>query len=145
MTNPAKDAVAKAVNVFHRSLVHLSGGRVGGDVMGMPVVELTTTGRKSGQKRTVMLTTPVEKGDTVVLVASYGGDEKHPSWYTNLLADPDVSVRLRGGPARAMRARTASVEERAELWPQVTSRYKGYAQYQTRTDREIPLVIVEPA
>jgi deazaflavin-dependent oxidoreductase (nitroreductase family) len=138
-----KDLVAKGVNDLHRGVLHLSGGRFGSDVMGMPVVELTTTGRTSGQRRTTMLTTPVELGESVVLVASYGGDDRHPNWYRNLQANPDVEITLRG-THRPMRARTATTEERAELWPRVTSRYGGYAQYQTRTTREIPLVILDP-
>ena len=142
--NP-KDELGKAVNVLHRNLVRLSGGKVAGSIMGMPVVELTTTGRKSGQKRTSMLTSPVQDGDTVVLVASWGGDDRHPQWYLNLQADPDVEIRFRGGDVQRMRARTATAEERAELWPRITKRYGGYAQYQKNTEREIPVVLLEPA
>jgi len=140
----AKDAVAKVISGFHRTLYKASGGKLGGNIFSMPVVMLTTTGRKSGQPRTTMLTTPVEDGDKVVLVASYGGDDRNPTWFLNLRDNPKVEITLRG-QTRSMVARVATEAEKAELWPRVTARYKGYAQYQTRTDRDIPLVILEPA
>ncbi|HEX7133115.1 MAG TPA: nitroreductase/quinone reductase family protein, partial [Iamia sp.] len=79
----------------------------------------------------------------VVLVASKGGDDRDPLWYGNLVAQPDVEVTI-AGTTTPMRARTATAEERAELWPRITTAYKGYAGYQKRTDREIPVVICEP-
>lgn len=138
------DLIFKAANVIHRTVLSLSGGRLGGDVLKMPVLELTTTGAKSGQKRTAMLTTPVQEGDTIVIVASRGGDPQHPGWFHNLKTNPEVEVSLRGGPKRPMRARVADADERARLWPLVTKRYRGYEQYQQRTTREIPLVLLEP-
>jgi deazaflavin-dependent oxidoreductase (nitroreductase family) len=111
----------------------------------MPVVELTTTGRKSGQPRTVMLTSPAEEGDAIVIVASRGGDDQHPAWFLNLRDHPDVEVAYAGKPKQPMRARVATPDERAALWPRVTAKYKGYANYQTKTDREIPLVLLESA
>ncbi len=138
------DLVFKAANVIHRTLLSLSGGRLGGDVMNMPVLELTTTGARSGQKRTAMLTTPVQEGDTIVIVASRGGDPHHPAWFHNLKRNPDVEVSMRGGPKRPMRARVADADERTRLWPLVTKRYGGYEQYQQRATREIPLVLLEP-
>jgi deazaflavin-dependent oxidoreductase (nitroreductase family) len=139
-----KDNIAKAVNALHRTMFSLSGGVVGGRVAGMPVVMLTTTGRRSGKKRTTMLTSPVADDSRVVLVASYGGDPRHPTWFLNLRDNPDVEIMMKGrrGP---MRARVASPDEKNELWPKVVQRYKGYGQYQTRTTRDIPLVILEPA
>ncbi len=137
-----KDTMARAGNVLHRGLVNVSGGRLGGTGFGMPVVQLTTTGRKTGKQRTTMLTTPVHNDDRVVLVASYGGDDRHPTWFLNLRDNPDVELMMKGH-TRKMRARVASPDEKAELWPQVIAVYKGYAQYQTRTDRDIPLVILE--
>ena len=139
-----KDTLAKAVNTLHRTLYTASGGRIGGSGYGMPVVILTTTGRKSGEPRTVMLTAPVEDGDRVVIVASYGGDDRHPAWFLNLRENPDVEVTLRN-QKRRMRAHVANAEERAELWPRVTKDHANYAGYQKRTDREIPLVVLEPA
>ena len=138
-----KDESAKIVNTIHRSLFTATKGRVGGSLMGMPALVLHTTGRKSGAPRTSMLTAPIVEGDRVVLVASYGGDDREPSWAQNLRANPDVEITM-GGATKPMRARIASAEERAELWPRVTSRYKGYAGYQTKTEREIPLVILTP-
>ncbi len=138
------DAQLHLMNAVHRGILKLSGGRLGWRVMAMPVVELTTVGAKSGQNRTVMLTSPVQQGDAIVIVASRGGDPQHPGWFHNLQANPDVQVAVGGKPTRAMRARVATPEERAALWPQVVAKYKGYANYQTKTDREIPLVLLEP-
>ena len=139
------DLQLKAMNGVHRGLLKLSGGRVGWKMSGLPVVELTTTGRKSGQRRTVMLMSPVQDGEVIVVVASRGGDDQHPAWFLNLQAKPDVEVSFAGGLERSMRARVATADERAALWPRVTAAWKGYANYQTKTDREIPLVLLEPA
>ena len=144
MINAIKDPGARMVNLVHRTVFRLSGGRLGNRGFGMPVVMLETVGRKSGQRRTTMLTSPVQEDDRVVLVASYGGDDRQPSWYLNLCSNPDVQLTMEGR-ARSMRARTASADERTELWPKVVGAYKGYGQYQERTDREIPLVILEPS
>jgi deazaflavin-dependent oxidoreductase (nitroreductase family) len=138
-----KDLLARGFNVFHRTLYRVSGGKVGGSGFGMPVVILTTTGRKSGQKRPTVLTSPVQDGDTVVLVASWGGDDRHPLWYLNLVADPQVELEIHG-EKRPMTARVAGPEEKAELWPRVVAAYKGYAGYQEKTERDIPLVILTP-
>ena len=142
-SNSMKDLMARSANVVHRGLVKATGGRIGGTGYGMPVVILTTTGRKSGKERTTMLTSPVHDDNRVVLVASYGGDDRHPAWFLNLRDNPDVELEMHG-TKRAMRARVASAEEKATLWPEVTTAHKGYAQYQTKTDRDIPLVILEP-
>jgi deazaflavin-dependent oxidoreductase (nitroreductase family) len=138
-----KDLLARAGNVLHRNIVRSTGGRVGGTGFGMPVVILTTTGRKSGKERTTVLTSPVQEGDRVVLVASYGGDDRHPAWYLNLRDNPEVTLEMKG-TKRSMTAHAASADERADLWPKVVSAYKGYAEYQTKTEREIPLVVLEP-
>jgi deazaflavin-dependent oxidoreductase (nitroreductase family) len=143
MQGAAKDLLFKVVNRFHKTLLAVSGGKVGGGIAGMPVVVLTTTGRKSGQPRETMLTSPVQDGDTMVLVASYGGDDRHPQWFLNLQADPDVTV-TQNGVATAMRARVATPEEKAQLWDRITSTYRGYAGYQKRTDRDIPVVLLTP-
>lgn len=137
-----KDVIARALTSFHEATFRATKGRLGGNLFGMPVVMLTTTGRKSGKPRTTMLTTPVRDDTRIVLVASYGGDDRHPTWFLNLRDNPDVEVTMEG-ETRKMRARVATPEEKAELWPKVTSKYKGYAGYQTKTDRDIPLVIIE--
>lgn len=139
------DLAMKTMNTIHRSVLMLSFGKLGWGVAGMPVLELTTVGRKSGQARSVMLTSPLQDGDTLVIVASRGGDEHHPAWFLNLQANPDVQVKWKGGATKAMRARVATAKERADMWPKVTAKYKNYAGYQEKTDREIPLVLLAPA
>jgi deazaflavin-dependent oxidoreductase (nitroreductase family) len=139
------DLQLKVMNAIHRSLLKLSGGRLGWNAANMPVIELTTVGRKSGQPRTVMLTSPLREGTTIVVVASRGGDDAHPAWFLNLRDHPEVEVAMKGEGKRRMRARVASPEERARLWPLVTADHKNYAGYQTKTAREIPLVLLEPA
>jgi len=133
------------MNAVHKALLRLSGGWIGWSVAGMSVVELTTIGRKTGQPRTVMLTSPTQEGDAIVIVASRGGDDQPPAWFLNLRDHPEVTVAFAGKPKQAMRARVATPDERAALWPRVTAAYHGYATYQTRTDRVIPLVLLESA
>ena len=118
---------------------------MGWDAGGMPVLELTTIGRKSGQPRAVMLTSPLQEGDTYVVVASRGGDDHHPAWFLNLRDNPDVEVSIKGRPKQKWTARVASPEERARMWPQIATKYRNYAGYQKRTQREIPLVLLSPA
>jgi len=139
----AKDIGARIVTGFHRGVFRMSNGRLANRGFGMPVLELVTTGRRTGKRRTTMLTSPVQEGATVVVVASYGGDDRHPTWFLNLRDDPNVEITM-NARTRPMRARIASSEERAELWPRVVDVYRGYGQYQQRTEREIPLVILEP-
>ena len=137
------DGVTKTMNVVHRAALRATGGRLGTKVFGMAAVELHTTGRKSGQRRSVMLTAPILEPGRVVLVASKGGDDRHPDWYRNLVDQPDVEI-TQDGDTKPMRARTADPAEKAELWPTIVAAYKGYAGYQRRTDRDIPVVICEP-
>jgi deazaflavin-dependent oxidoreductase (nitroreductase family) len=139
------DFQLKTMNAVHRTLLKASAGRLGWKFFGMPVVELTTTGRRSGQPRTVMLTSPAQEGDAIVIVASRGGDDQPPAWFLNLRDDPNVTVSVGGQPKQAMRARVASQDERAALWPRVTAAFKSYASYQTKTERVIPLVLLEPS
>ena len=139
----AMDLVTRSMNVIHDVLQKVSGGRIGTTVFGMQAVQLHTTGRKSGQRRTVWLTAPVHDDSRTVLIASKGGDDRHPDWYHNLTADPDVELTIRD-VTKPFRARTATPEEKAELWPQIVGTYKGYAGYQKRTGRDIPVVICEP-
>ena len=132
------------MNLLHQSVLKISGSRVGWEAAGMPVLRLTTIGRRTGQPRSVMLTSPRQEGATLVVVASRGGDDVHPAWFLNLLENPEVEVSMKGRPKQRMHARVASPEERARLWPQVTTDHKNYAGYQTKTKREIPLVLIEP-
>ncbi|HJQ44177.1 MAG TPA: nitroreductase/quinone reductase family protein [Jatrophihabitantaceae bacterium] len=138
------DLSLKAMNATHRIMLKLTGGRAGWHVNGMPALELTTIGRKTGERRPIMLTSPLQDGDTIVVVASRGGDDTHPAWYLNVCANPDVEVSFQGAPKRPMTARPARPDERARLWPMVTKKHPHYGRYQRRTDREIPLVLLEP-
>jgi deazaflavin-dependent oxidoreductase (nitroreductase family) len=133
----------KLVSTTHRKLLRLSGGRILGSAFGMPVVELHTIGRRTGQPRVTVLTAPIHDATRVVLVASKGGDDRHPQWYRNLTVQPEVEILIEG-TLRTLRARTASATEKAELWPQILRAYKGYGGYQARAGRDIPVVICEP-
>ena len=139
------DFALKAMNRVHRVLLGASGGRLGWHFSGMPVVELTTTGRKSGQPRTTMLTSPYQEDSTIVVVASRGGDDTNPAWFLNLRDDPKVMVKLGPKPAESMIAEIADADERARIWPIIASKHRNYAGYQRKTDREIPLVLLRPA
>jgi deazaflavin-dependent oxidoreductase (nitroreductase family) len=138
-----KRTVQRAVTGAHRQVFDLSHGRLAGQASGMPVVKLTTTGRRSGQPRDTMLTSPIHDEGRIVLVASANGAPHDPAWYLNLRRDPHVTATL-GGRTRSMVARTAGGEEKAQLWPQIVAAYQGYAGYATKTDRNIPVVILEP-
>ena len=140
----ATDRSPHLLNRWHRRILRLTRGRVGWHAYGMPMLELTTVGRKSGEKRTTMLSSPMQRRDAIVVVASRGGSELHPDWYLNLVAEPLVEDDFRGRGVRGMRAHVADVEKRAELWPIVTKDHRNYAAYQRKTDREIPLVLLEP-
>jgi deazaflavin-dependent oxidoreductase (nitroreductase family) len=141
--NRVVDAGFKVMNGVHRSIFAASGGRFPRTLLGMAAVELRTIGRKSGQTRTTMLASPIHDDTRVVLVASKGGDDRHPQWYRNLSANPDVEVLIEG-TTRRMRARTASQAEKDALWPDIVAAYKYYDRYQKRADRDIPVVICEP-
>lgn len=135
--------VLKGMNAVHKGLLAVSFGRIGWNAGNMPVLKLITTGRTSGIKREVMLTSPLQIGDTWVIVASKGGDDDHPAWYLNLVADPRVEIDIRG-VRTARHARVATSDERATMWPTITAKHTNYADYQRRTQREIPLVLLEP-
>jgi len=140
----AKDVVTKLVTRFHQLTFDVSKGKLAGTVSGMPVVKLTTVGSKSGQRRSTMLSSPLVEGDNVVLVASYGGDDRNPAWYGNLTANPDVEIVMNGA-SRKMRARVAEGDERTRLWEALTAEHSNYAGYQRKTSRQIPVVVLEPA
>ena len=138
-----KDAVFKVITWCHRTVFDLSQGKLTGKAGGMPVVKLTTIGRKSGQRRSTMLTSPLVEGDNVVLVASFGGDDRDPAWFGNLVANPEVEVVM-SGSAKTMRARVAEGDERTRLWETLTAKHANYAGYQRKTSRQIPVVVLEP-
>lgn len=139
---PMVDAGFKMLNATHKAVLWVTGGRWPKLLFGMPGVELHTIGRKTGERRSTMLTTPIHDENRVILVASKGGDERDPQWYRNLHANPDVEITM-DGETRPMRARTASPEEKAALWPDIVATYKGYEGYQQRAGRDIPVVILE--
>jgi deazaflavin-dependent oxidoreductase (nitroreductase family) len=145
ISDAVKDFQMHTMNVVHRSLLTLTGGRIGGTIGNMPVYKVTTTGRTSGRPRTVMLTAPIRDGDTVVFVASKGGDDRDPDWYRNMVANPEFTIEpADGGDPITLVARTASAEEKVELWPRIVAAYKGYGGYQRKTERDIPVVVAEP-
>ena len=139
------DGLLKAMNGVHKGLLRFSGGRLGWTAADMPVLELTTTGRRSGRSRSVMLTSPHREGERIVIVAAKGGEDTHPAWFLNLRENPQVVVSMKGAPDVPMLARGASREERERFWPIVAGSHANYAGYQEKTDREIPLVLLEPA
>ena len=116
-------------------------GAEGHDWQGTTVLILTTTGRRSGEARSTPLIYG-KHGDDHVVVASKGGAEEHPAWYLNLLERPEVTVQVRGDRFNA-RARTATAEEKPELWRMMTQRWPPYDEYQHKTSREIPVVVLE--
>jgi deazaflavin-dependent oxidoreductase (nitroreductase family) len=118
-------------------------GEVGYLWSGVPTLILTTTGRRSGEPRSKALIFGRDGGNHLV-VASKGGAPHHPAWYLNLVDDPEVEVQVKGDRFRA-RARTATADERARLWKLMTGIWPAYDQYQERTDRQIPVVVLEPA
>jgi deazaflavin-dependent oxidoreductase (nitroreductase family) len=137
---PIQRAALRAFMAGHTGVYRLTGGRIGGRMGALRILLLTTTGRKSGQPRTVPLVF-FEDGERLVVIASKGGDPKDPLWWENLKHDPSAEVQV-GAERRRMRARLASVEERARLWPRVKRENPAYAGYEKKTTREIPVVLL---
>jgi len=141
-----KDALFRVATGLHTSLYRRSGGKIGGQIAGRifksPFMLLTTTGRRSGQPRTVPLLC-VRDGDRFLAIASFGGDDRDPQWLKNLQSNPEAMIELLGETI-PVRATIATPEEKKVLWPKVLAAYKGYANYQRRTSRDIPVVILTP-
>ncbi len=116
-------------------------GEEGHDWQGTTALILTTTGRRSGEQRSTPLIYG-KHGDDHLVVASKGGAEEHPAWYLNLDASSDVQVQVRGERFTA-HARTATPEEKRTLWPIMVERWSAYDEYQAKTDRDIPVVVLE--
>ncbi len=127
----------------HPWIYRASRGRILGRMLGMPVLLLTTTGRKSGIDRTTPLMY-LPKGERRVVIASYAGEPRHPAWFLNLKTNPRAKIQVRG-ERLAVIAREAEGEERARLWSEVVESESGYAEYERRTSRRIPVVVLEPA
>lgn len=128
-------------SAVHAFLYRLTHGVVGRRLVDNDILLLTTTGHRSGEEHTVPLLYLTD-GDRYVVIASYGGRPHHPVWYKNLVAQPEVGVQVRSR-RQSMVARTATSEERQRWWPRVVAAYDGYAAYQSRTGREIPIVFLE--
>ncbi|MFN8075747.1 MAG: nitroreductase family deazaflavin-dependent oxidoreductase [Kineosporiaceae bacterium] len=127
--------------VANHTKVYLeSGGEQGHEWNGVPTLLLTVTGRKTGTKRITALIYGRD-GDDYVIVASRGGAPDHPQWYLNLEANPDVELQV-GPESFAAVARTADPDERARLWPTMTAIWPAYDEYQAKTEREIPIVVL---
>ena len=137
------DFMFKAISGVHRAVFTATGGKLLNRGAGMPVLVLTTTGRKSGQPRSTMLTSPLQFDGKIVVVASRGGDDRNPDWLLNLEANPKVEVEM-DGSKRAMIAHIADVAEKADLWPKIIGPHAHYAGYQKKTDRDIPVVVLAP-
>lgn len=135
-----ESSITKLVMRISAWLYRQTGGKIAGTMQGAPVLLLTTRGRKTGKARTAPLIYG-EDGNDLVVVASKGGWPQHPYWYQNLRADPNVEV-MHGPRKRAMVARTADAAERARLWRRMVEIYKPYDDYQSWSDREIPVVIL---
>ena len=127
---------------LHTSLFRATDGKVGGRMLGSPVLLLVATGRKSGRRRTTPLLY-LQDGGRYVIVASNGGAAKHPVWWLNLRANPDATVEV-GGRRTRVRATEARGAEKARLWKELIRMYPSYENYLERTDREIPVVLLDP-
>jgi F420H(2)-dependent quinone reductase len=128
-----------AVSVF---LYRLTGGGIGGEMQSLPVLLLTTTGRKSGKKRTVPLGF-LRDGSAYVIIASYAGQPRNPAWFFNLKSNAEATIVVKKRQVQ-VKAETANPEKRRELWARLVEVAPGYAKYEKRTTREIPIVILHP-
>jgi F420H(2)-dependent quinone reductase len=137
-----RDAWNKRFGRVHNAVYRISKGRLGKRVGKAPVLLLTTTGRKSGEARTKPLFYLAD-GERFVLVASNAGQDHHPSWFVNLQAKPEAAVEV-GDRHVPVTARVADESERNALWPRCVEMFSWYASYQRKTERPIPLVILEP-
>ena len=137
-----RDSAVRRWSALHKVVYLVTAGRLGRRLVDNDILLLTTTGHRTGRAHTVPLLY-LREGSALILVASYGGRHRHPDWYHNLTADAAVLVQINGSRER-MIARTATEELRARLWPRIVDAYDGYSQYQSRTDREIPVVVLEP-
>lgn len=142
LNSPVADTAIKWMSRANTMAYRLSGGRLGGTFGGAPVALLTTTGRKSGQPREVPLLY-LRDGDRVIFAASRGGSDKTPMWYLNIEADPRVRVQIKG-ETLDLTARVALGDERARYWDELVAMYPTFADYESWTDRVIPLVVCEP-
>ena len=127
---------------LHVATYRLTGGRIGSSFRGVRTLLLDHVGRKTGAKRTSPLLY-IEDGDDLVIVASKGGSRRHPAWWLNLRDSPRTTVQV-GGDRREVIARQANADERARLWPRLVEVWPDYERYQRRTERRIPVAVLEP-
>jgi deazaflavin-dependent oxidoreductase (nitroreductase family) len=137
-----RDGTVRRLSSLHIVVFKLTRGRVGGRLVDNDMLLLTTAGARTGRDHTVPLLF-LRHQESFVVIASYGGRDDHPQWYRNLRANPVASVRV-GTKSTEVVARTASGEEWSRLWRDVVRAYDQYRVYQSRTDREIPIVVLEP-
>ena len=142
LATEARDAFIRFWSSLHAATFQITDGRALNRVLGMPVIRLTTIGRRTGVPRSTILTAPIVEADTIVLVASNGGDDRDPQWYLNLLAHPEVRV-ARQGVEVDMRGYAAQARQRSELWSAIRAVTPIYAVHQRRTSRELPVVLLE--
>ena len=134
--------MVRRLSRWHRRIYRLTRGLIGRRLVENDMLILTTTGRRSGRPHEVPLLY-LRDGKSLVVIASYGGRPDYPDWYLNLVAQPDAEVQIRGR-RHAVSARVASSDERAAWWPRIVEAHEGYNQYQSRTDRIIPVVFLDP-
>jgi F420H(2)-dependent quinone reductase len=135
-----RDRTAKNLSTLHTFVYRLTRGRVGRRLVNNDMLLLSTTGRITGTTHTVPLLY-LRDGDDLIVIASWGGRDNHPEWYLNLAANPAATAQINGHRI-PVTATTASAEARDRLWPEILAAYEGYREYQSRTDREIPVVIL---
>ena len=133
-------SLIKGLSRAHLAIYRASGGGILGSLVGMPVLLLTTTGHKTGKQRTTPLTF-LRDGADLVVIASNGGADRSPDWSLNLQHNRRAVIQF-GRDRSTVTARTASADERARLWPVITATYQGYATYQRKTTRQIPVVLL---
>ncbi|MBD0292333.1 MAG: nitroreductase family deazaflavin-dependent oxidoreductase [Jiangellaceae bacterium] len=137
-----RESTARRLSRFHAFVYRLTGGLFGRRLVRNDMLLLTTQGATTGKPHTVPLLF-LRDGDVLVVIASWGGRQHHPDWYRNLTREPTATVQV--GPRKwAVRSRTASADERSLWWPRIVAAYPGYRTYQSRTDRVIPVVFLEP-
>lgn len=142
LATEGRDAFIRFWSSLHAATFQITDGRALNRVLGMPVIRLTTTGRRTGMPRSTVLTAPIVEADRIVLVASNGGDDRDPQWYLNLLARPEVRV-ARQGVEVDMRGHAAQARQRSDLWDAIRAVTPIYALHQRRTSRELPIVLLE--
>ncbi len=140
MSNPSRRTMG-VMWKLHRFWYRLSGGRIGTRVAGLPVLQLTTTGRSSGKARSVMLTY-LDDPKGFIVIASNAGDQRDPAWWRNLQADPAATVRI-GRTTYAVRMRQLDGDEREQAWQRVVAAFEGYAKYAASTTRTIPVALLD--